>query len=50
MHILDLRGDPLVRYEVYNLRVQNCESLVLRHDPLVICQVEMEMVILRDIH
>ena len=47
---LDLKEAPLVIYKVENSRVQNWESLVLRYAPLMICQREMEMVILRVLH
>ena len=50
MHNLYLGEDPLVRYQVVKLKVQNWKSLVLRYTPLVRCQAETEMVSLRYIH
>ena len=47
MHNLELREAPLVRYQVDNLREQNLESLVLRHDHLVIFQLFFHHVELR---
>ena len=40
----------MVRYMVENLRVHNWYSLVLRYAPLVIWQMKIEIVSLRDIH
>ena len=47
---MELPESPLVIYPVENLRVQNWGNLVLRHIPLVIWQMKIDMASLRDIH